>query len=101
MDAMAATGMIEENPFFHRAGAHLAVFAEVNCGLREAVGLAAGVDAVHVGFVFVGSRLGVLDGREDKAKNREDQQYQGKYSDIADAAYLPFLSPPFQRPLER
>ena len=72
---MAAAWMIEENPFFDGPGAHFAVFTEVDGGLSEAVGLAAGVDAVHVCFVLVRSRLRVLDRREDETENGENQQY--------------------------
>src|ERR1700683_4864686 len=97
---MAAAWMIEENPFLDGAGAHFAVFAQVDGGLSEAVGLAAGVDAIHVGFMLVGSRLRVLDRREDESENREDQQYERKHCDIADASNLPFLSPAFQRPVK-
>src|SRR5437879_1177094 len=51
VNAVPAAGMVEEDDLLDRAGAHLAVLAEVDGGLREAVGLAAGVDAVHVGLV--------------------------------------------------
>src|ERR1700735_18285 len=101
MDAMAAAGMMEENPFFDWAGAHFAVYAEVDGGLSEAVWLAAGVDAVHVGFVLVGSRLRGLDRCEDETENREDEKYWRQHGGIANAANLPFFSPAFQRPIER
>src|ERR1700691_5940737 len=101
VDAVATAGMIEENPFFDGAGAHLAIFAQVDGSLREAVRLAAGIDAVHVGFMLFGSRLRVLDRREDETENREDQQYEREHCNIADASNLPFFSPAFQRPVER
>ena len=45
VDAPATTRVIVENPFFNRAGAHLAVFAEMDGALCSAVGLATGISS--------------------------------------------------------
>src|SRR5882762_4190847 len=73
VDAVVAAGMIEEDPFFSRAWAHLAVFAEVDGGLGEAIWLAGGVKAEHVGFFLPGACLSVQYGRKREEENASEQ----------------------------
>src|SRR5438046_7101413 len=61
VDTVPPARMVEEDPFFEWAGAHLAIFAEVNRALREAVGLARGVESVHIGFVLGDASFGIRD----------------------------------------
>src|SRR5712692_5428723 len=70
VDAIPAAGMVEEDPLFDWSRIHLAILAEMNGGLREAIGLAAGVQAVHVGFMFVAANVRVKERRVHKCKQR-------------------------------
>src|SRR5690349_10802090 len=101
MDAVPATGMIEEDPFFDLAGIHLAVLAEMDGSLREAVGLPASVQAVHVGLVFVRADVRVKEWRVDEATKRTHKENKGKHSRIADPAQFPALSPSSESAFER
>src|ERR1700722_14040478 len=71
IDAIASTGVIEENPLLDGAGIHLPVLTEMDRRLGEAVGLPTGVQSVHVGFVLHGAAEGVHDGSGDETKNGE------------------------------
>jgi len=89
VDAVPSAGVVEENPLFDSPGIHLAILAEMNGALRESVGLTAGVQAVHIGFVFVGANVGVKKRRIHKSKNRPHEEHQREHRRIADSAYLP------------
>jgi len=100
VDAAASGRMIEEDPLFDRAGGHFAIFAEMNRGLGESVGLAAGVDTVHVGFVLVGANVCVENRRKDKEKCSDDQQSKRQNGRIANAGDLPSFAIACQGPAE-
>src|SRR5258706_5587789 len=93
VDAVPSAGVVEENPLFDSPGIHLAILAEMNGALRESVGLTAGVQAVHIGFVFVGANVGVKKRRIHKSKNRPHEEHQREHRRIADSAYLPSFTP--------
>src|SRR5437016_13172991 len=76
VDAIPAARMVEEDPFFGCARVHLAILAKMNGGLREAVRLSAGVQAVHVGFVFVRADVRVEEWRVYEAKKRSQKEDQ-------------------------
>ena len=92
--------MIEKNPLFDGAGIHFAIFAEMDRRLGKAVGLPAGVQSVHVGFVFLRAGVRVHDGCDDGAKDREEQQCEGKNGGVTDSPNLPLLAPALERPSE-
>ena len=64
VDAVAPARVVEEDLLLYPPRIHLAILPQVDRGLRKAVGLAAGIQAVLVGFVFVGPRLGIQHRRE-------------------------------------
>src|SRR6185436_1497095 len=101
MNPIPAAGVIEEDPLLDRAGAHLAVLAEVDGRLREAVGLARGVQAVHVGLRFLHAHRRVQDRRQYEEEDRREQHDQRQHGGVADAADLPAVAPAPQRPLQR
>ena len=90
----------QEDKLLEFAGAHLAVLAEVNGGLGEAVGLAAGVEAEHVRFFFLDAGLRVQDRREHEEQDAGLQHDQGQDGRIADVVNLPAVAPAPQRPLQ-
>src|SRR5438046_10379586 len=92
--------MVEEDPLFEWAGVHLAILAEMNGRLRKAVGLSASVQAVHIGFVFVGADMGVKEWRVYEGKERTQKEDQGKHRGIPNYAHLPEFSPASQGPFE-
>src|SRR6266403_1214224 len=101
MDAIPAAGMVEENPFFDWPGIHLAIFAEMDSTLREAVGLPAGIQAIHVGFVFVRPDMRVEEWCVREATKRTHKKNERKHGCIADSAYFPAFSPPAEGPVKR
>src|SRR5205085_2011833 len=100
-DAISSARVIEEDPLLDATGTHLAVFAEVNGRLRGAVGLARGVQAIHVGFALLRADDRVGHGRENKEEERTDESDERKDGRVADAVHSPFRSPTRQRPIER
>src|SRR6266478_7389177 len=100
-DAIAAARMVEEDPFFQRSRAHFAVFTEMNRGLREAIRLAAGVQAIHVRFEFIRASVGVEESSRHKAEKGAHQENQREHRRVADSANLPLCSPPAEGPIQR
>ena len=92
--------MVEEDPLFEWAGVHLAILAEMDGRLRKAVGLSAGVQAVHIGFVFVGADVGVKEWRVYEGKERSQKEDQGKHRGIPNSVHLPGFSPASQGPFK-
>jgi len=68
MNPVIATRMVEENKLLDRAGPHLSKLAKMDGSLRCAIGLAGGIQSVHVGFAFLGPSLGAEDGSRDKTE---------------------------------
>jgi hypothetical protein len=66
---IAAAGVVEKDPFSERAGAHLAIFTDMNGSLREAVRLARGIQSIHIGFVLGDPGFGVGDGSQNEKEN--------------------------------
>ena len=79
VDAIPAAKMVEEDPLLDCARVHLAVLAEMNGSLREAVRLSAGVQAVHVGLVFVRADVRVKEWRVYEVKKRTQKEDQRKH----------------------
>ena len=100
VDPIPAAGVVEEDPLFEWTGVHLAILAEMNGGLREPVRLPAGVQAVHVGFVFVRADVRVEEWRVYEGKERTQKEDQGKHRGIPNSAHLPAFSPASQGPFE-
>src|SRR5260370_621016 len=100
-DAVAATGMVEGDPLLDRPRAHLAGLAEVNGGLREAIGLTAGVQTVHVGLALLRAGHGVVNRGQYEEEDRAQEEDQRQHGGVANVANLPSLSPAPQRPLQR
>jgi hypothetical protein len=98
VDAIAPTGVIEEDKFFDRAGAHLSIFAKMDRRLRETVRLATRVQSVHVGFVLQGARKCVRDGSNDEAKDHGQQKHERENRRVTDTPYPPFLTPALKAP---
>src|SRR6266576_3101186 len=92
--------MVEEVPLFEWARVHLAIFAEMNGRLRKAVGLSARVQAVQIGFVFIGADMGFKVWRVYEGKERTQKEDQGKHRGIPNYAHLPEFSPASQGPFE-
>src|ERR1017187_9875206 len=101
IDSVVAAGMVEEDVLLHRAGMHLAILAQMNRSLRETVGLAAGIQSEHVGFVLGSARVSVEQRRGDESYDRDQQNDQRQHRRVADAADLPPLSPALQAPAQR
>src|ERR1700760_4182415 len=92
--------MIKENPLFHGARAHFSILTQMNSGLRKAVGLAAGIETVHISFIFAGARLGVLNGREHEEKRGGDEEDQRENGDVGDPIDVPLRAPTRERPVQ-
>src|ERR1019366_5309427 len=100
VNAAVAARMVEEKPLLNGAGSHFSILGKVNGSLGEAVWLAARVDPIHVRLMFLISDVGVQDGCQNKEEDGRQQSDKGKHSRIANAADLPYLAPPAQRPVE-
>src|ERR1051326_7894968 len=100
-NAISSARVIEEDPLFDRAGTHLPILREMNRRLREAVGLAAGVDAVHVRFALGGAGHRVEHRREDEEEDRAHEHDKRKNGGVAESADAPARAPARQRPVER
>ena len=101
MHAVSSTGVVVKNNLLDRAGSHLAVLSQMYRSLRRAIGLPCGIQAIHVGFAFFRPDLRVLNGRQDEAKNRNQQEHQRNDGRVADAANLPLPAPALQTPNQR
>src|SRR5215467_1743221 len=100
-DTVATAWVIEKYPFFYRSRTHLSVLAEMDRSLGEAIGLAAGVQAVHVGFVFLSAGKCVVNRGPRKGQDRDQQHCQWQYRWISNITDLPPAAPACQRPVER
>src|ERR1039458_7027993 len=85
----------------HRAGMHLAILAQMDRGLRETIGKAAGIQSIHVGFVLRSANVSVKQRRGDESYDGDQQNDQRQHGRVADAADLPPLSPAMQAPSQR
>src|ERR1700690_2124847 len=101
MDSVVTAGMVEEDVLLHRTGMHLAILAQMNRGLRETIGLAAGIQSEHVGFVLGSASVSIEQRRGDESYDRDQQNDQRQHRRVPDAADLPPLSPALQAPPER
>src|SRR5438105_11845739 len=88
-DPVTAARMVEEDDLLNRAGTHLAIFTEVDRGLRETVGLTAGVETVHVRFTLLRARVSVQYRCQHKEEERAEQDHERQDRRIADCADLP------------
>src|SRR5581483_5123295 len=100
-DAFAAAWMIEEEDLLHRPGTHLAVFAEVQRGLRKSVRLVCGIEPIHVRLRFLHPDDRVDDRSENEEEERGQQDDERQRGRIADAAQAEASAPAFERPTER
>src|SRR5580692_9743226 len=100
LNAISPAGVVEENPFLHRAGAHLAILAQMNRSSRETVGLTAGVQSVHVSLILVSPDMRVDKRRVHESKHRTEQQNQRQHRCVPNAANLPTLAPAGQSAFE-
>src|SRR5580700_7349817 len=61
IDPVASARVVEEDPLLYWPRIHFAIFPEMNRGLGEAIGLAAGIQPIHIGFTLLGAGLSVHD----------------------------------------
>ena len=81
-------------------GIEFAIFAQQHIDVGFAIGLAGGVQAVHVGFKFHGARDAVGHRRHEKEVEREHDHRQRQYGDVRDPADIPSLSPAREREVD-
>jgi hypothetical protein len=93
VDADVAAGMVVEEEFFDGTGFEFPVLAELEIDLGAAVGLARGVEAIHVGFVLLGAGHGVGDGRGEEAEYGEGKNDGWEHGRISEAGGSPTGAP--------
>src|SRR5215210_6244245 len=99
-DAVATAGMVEEDPLLQRTGGELAVFAELQRDLGEAVRLTGGVEAEDVRLRLGRADEGVVERCEHEEEDREHRHEQRQAGRVAHPAKAPALPPARHDPLE-
>src|SRR5207237_9315665 len=99
-DAMAAARVIIEDILFPGPRAHLSILAEMNGAAGHAVGLAAGVEPIEVGFGLLRADEAIEYGSGHEAEDGEEEHHQRQHRRVAEAADLPALPPARKREVE-
>ena len=85
--------MIKEDDLFDGTGIEFTIFAKHQIHVRLAVGLAGGVQTVHVRFILHAARDGVGQWGHKEEVEGEDDHRQRQHCDVGDPANIPLRSP--------